>query len=230
VNNFSNENATIPFIQGSKEYLQIFLKRTMKIKKVFALFLIVVLAEVVFACFSCECPKAITNYYNLKFLSVSNLYRNADTLRETTTPEILAKNYGLRLKIRGEKVAYTKPSGSLFITSAYACDCIGRVDIANEYIETIKIFTINNYDSIHASGSDVSEYFKVFDRSYNKPSDIPFFLKRQNDLFVDYDGEIGIDLVLETAPILKSKHQFNIEILLSNGLVLKAQTTLIGLN
>ena len=130
--------------------------------------------------------------------------------------------------------ACLKQTNSFFIQSTYATsvpDCYDYIYSAIDSIESIKIFTLNNFDNQHSENSDITDCFRVA-RAY---SSIEEYVKNINYTYECDDFEtlpwkdIMIDLLLMTAPTTTNNQQFKVQIKLSDGRILEQQTSEIEL-
>jgi hypothetical protein len=146
---------------------------------------------------------------------------------ESDSSQLNKNAYGIRIYLVREQVSYTKPNSSIFIQSAYAVDCFCPTNtyLARDSILSIKIFTVNDFDSQHAANSDVTDYFKII-HSYqsieNYVANIQYTFGEYRDSLAD--SEFQIDVLLMTAPTTNNKQQFTVQVALSDGRILEQQT------
>ena len=204
----------------------------MKKKLIILFFLLVPIASVIFhSCWSCD-PQ-ISVIYSHKTLLVKNLDNSKEKPIETEALQINKNAYGIRLYLEREKfvVACAKPANSFFIQSAYAAvdppDCPDYNFSANDTIISIKISTLNNFDNQHLENSDVTDYFKVA----GSFSTIESYVANMHYTFEDYvefekswGKEVVIDFLLMSAPTANNKQQFEVQVALSDGRILKQKT------
>jgi hypothetical protein len=205
----------------------------MKKKLIILFFLLVPISSVIFhACCPCDVETQRRNYSH-KALLLKNLDNSGEKAIETEALQLNKNAYGIRLYLEREKivVARTKSINSFFIQSAYAtsCECPPEfLYYPNDSIVSIKIFTVNNFDNQHLENSDVTDYFRVAG-SY---STIESYVAKMRYTFAsDYaygfeywEQEFKLDLLLMTAPTANNKQQFEIQVALSDGRILKQQT------
>ena len=192
--------------------------------------LIFLLVPIVNVFYSCVC-NITTKYgsYSHKTLLLINLDNSGEHALETESLQINKNAYGIRLYLKREKnaVACTQQIQSIFVQSAYATS----VECPPEYIYSptdsivsIKIFTVKNFDNQHAENSEITDYFRV-DHPYSTVENYVATMQYTYEDDFEYWGqELKIDLLLMTAPAGNNKQQFEVQITLSDGRVLKQQT------
>lgn len=189
------------------------------------------LIEVLVACCDCYDP-VYFNYTNCS-MSISNL-DNTGAEPVVTEPNTISKDaYGIRVEIyRNEDICKVKPNPSLVFQSAYAmsCDCPPEFEYtALDSITDIKITSLNDFDSEHLANADVTEYFYVSSgREFTEVS--KFVENMHSTLYYSFDPGFEFDLLLMLPPTLGPEHQFSIEVELSDGRILNAQTEVLELN
>ena len=201
----------------------------MKKKLIILFFLLVPIASVLFhACCPCDVETQHGNYSH-KAIFLKNLDNRGEKAIESESLQLNKNAYGIRLYLTREKnvVACVKQMNSFFIQSAYAtsCECPPEfLYFPSDSIVSIKIFTVNNFDNQHSENLDITDYFKVAG-SY---STIGSYVANMNYTYADdfeYRGqELTLDLLLMTAPTANNKQQFEIQVTLSDGRILKQQT------
>lgn len=152
----------------------------------------------------CICDPVKNGKYDYTALKTTNLAIsiNGDT---TFTSNILAtdsveqKQFGIRFELEYKIIAAALKK-SMWINSAYACDCaLSRFFIADS-ITSISLVTLNNLDYSHPAGSDVTDYFLTPFYLYN-PKRISFYnILNLNQLNKEYNpnptGTVPYDLHL----------------------------------
>jgi len=208
------------------------------IKKVAFLIFLPMIAEVVIAC--CDCGVPLLKNYSNQFLAVDNLDNSGEEPVVTTLPTVPKLAYGVRIYIKREIVACNHPVTPGFIQSAYAfsCDCPPALQIAaKDSIVAINLLSAYDFDADHVAGSDVTEYFRVFEyRSFRTVNE---YLEDQNG-FDDHtisrwtlEDESQLDfkltMLLMKAPAIQVSNKFRIRVAFSDGRVLEQETTAIDL-
>ena len=202
----------------------------MKKKLVILFFLLVPIVGVVFhSC--CDCKEETQHgNYSHKTMFLKNLDNSGAEIIESEALQLNKNAYGIRLYLEREKVVVAcvkKQINSIFIPSAYAtsCDCPPEfLYFANDSIVSIKIFTINDFDNQHLENSDVTDYFKVAGSFSTIESYVANMYYTYADDFVYWGRELKLDLLLMTAPTANNKQQFEIQVALSDGRILKQKT------
>ena len=204
----------------------------MKNKLIILFFLLVPVASALFyACCPCDVETQHSNYSH-KAIFLKNLDNSGEKAIESESLQLNKNAYGIRLYLEREKVvvARAKPINSIFFQSTYAtsCECPPEfLYFPSDSIVSIKIFTVNNFDSQHFENSDVTDYFRV-----GVSSTIESYVAKMRYTYasgyaygVEYwEKELKLDLLLMTAPIANNKQQFEIHVALSDGRILKQQT------
>ena len=99
------------------------------------------------------------------------------------------------------------------IKTANACHCVsGYSGSKTEKIKNFSITTINDFDSQHPAGSDISDLFNTID-SEGKLISFDEFIQNQTGLIKRH----WYSLKLKKAPVLNTEFNFKIEIELSTG-------------
>jgi len=201
----------------------------MKKKLIILFFLLVPIVSALFhACCPCDVQTQHKNYSH-KALYLKNLDNSGEKAIETELLQLNKNAYGIRIYLEREKVviARTKKINSIFIQSAYAtsCECPPEfLYFPNDSIVSIKIFTINNFDNQHSENSDITAYFRVAG-SYSTVESHVANMRYTYEYDFEYWGqELKLDFLLMTAPTANNKQQFEIQVTLSDGRILKQQT------
>ena len=201
----------------------------MKKKLIILFFLLVPIASVLFhACCPCDVETQHRNYSH-KAIFLKNLDNSGEKIIESESLQLNKNAYGIRLYLTREKnvVACTKQMNSFFIQSAYATSCKCPPEFLyfpSDSIVSIKIFTVNNFDNQHSAGSDVTDYFRVSGSFSVIESYVANMYYTYADDFEYWGQEINLGLLLMTAPTTNNKHQFEIQVTLSDRRILKEQT------
>ena len=204
-------------------------------KKLIILFLLLVpIASLFYSCWECD-PTAPASYSH-KTLLLKNLDNSGERAVETESLQINKNAYGIRLFLTREQsfVASVKQINSFFIQSVYATsvpDCYKYLYSAIDRIESIKIFTLKNFDNQHSANSDVTDYFKEA-QTY---SSVEKYVKNLNYSYEwnEFDTfpwkELIANLMLMAVPTTTGNQQFKIQVKLSDGRILEQQTSEIEL-
>ena len=196
----------------------------MKINKIILLCLLPLMAEVLFAC--CDCDEASRYRYKFNQMFVYNLDNSGKDAIETSASETGKASYGIRIKFTTLMAAIPASSKSVFLYSSQASECCPPYS-PSEFIGSLKIISIYDFNESHKSGSEVTEYFSSFysNRYYANSTILESGLLEYN---LDEQKNIRIDLLLMTKPSA-AKQQFRVEIKFQGGRELKETTPLINL-
>lgn len=192
--------------------------------------LLIPMVDLFYSCCNCD---VITIYksYSHQTLSLKNLDNSGEQAMESDSLQLNKNAYGIRLYLIREEVVtaqHTQRNRSFLIPSVYAmkCECAPEcVYSAKDSILSIKIVTLHKFDDQHPENSDITDYFKIAHTyssvknyvatlHYTYPYDILAFL----------DKELKIDLLLMAAPETTENQQFEVQLVLSDGRILKQQT------
>jgi hypothetical protein len=215
---------TIPGLFFQTVFLLTDQNNTMKMRKVLILLLLPFIAQVIFV--SCNCPEPLIEYYSNKNFILSNLDNSGKRAVIATRDSVPRAAFGLRLQLNREKTAFYKPVQSAFFQSAYAFSrgCPPPQIIPRDSITSLKVLTLNDFNASHLSGSEVSVYFKVFERNSFTP--IEEYIKQYKTiLYSDEQLEEKLDLLLMTPPVLNKHHQFKVVISMSDGRLIELFST-----
>ena len=201
----------------------------MKKKLIILFFLLVPIANVFFhSCCPCDVETQRRNYSH-KTIFLKNLDNSDEKAIESESLQLNKNAYGIRLYLEREKVvtACAKRINSIFIQSAYAtsCECPPEfLYFPSDSIVSIKIFAVNNFDNQHSENTDITHYFRVA----GSFSTVENYVANMNYTYADdfeyWGQELELDLLLMTAPTANNKQQFEIQVTLSDGRILKQQT------
>jgi hypothetical protein len=163
---------------------------------------------------------------------LKNLDNSGVQVIETESLQINKNAYGIRLYLTREKyaIARTQRLNSIFIQSAYATsiECPPEYMYSpNDSIVFVKILTINDFDNKHSENSDITDYFRV-SHSYSTVENYVANMRYTYGDNLEFEQsrgqEIEIDLLLMTVPTTNNRQQFEVQVALSDGRILKQQT------
>lgn len=202
-------------------------------KKLKVLFLVLVFplfGQVLVSC--CECMDSSFLSYTNCSISTLNLDNSGISPQIASSNSIPKDAFGLRLVLlRSEDVCEHKHSNSIFIQSAYAlsCDCPPKFEYQPlNIIKSLKINTQNDFDSIHPSGSDITELF--FEFKENRFTSLDDFVENLDTVIPNFlDPIFEFDLLLMSSPTIGQDHEFQVSIELSDGRTLNAKTGILKL-
>lgn len=194
------------------------------------------IAEVVIAC--CDCGVPLLKNYSNQFLAVDNLDNSGEEPVVTTLPTVPKLAYGIRIYIKREIVACNRTVTPGLFPSAYAysCECPPSLQIAaKDSIVAITILSTFDFDANHAAGSDVTEFFSIFQHrtfrtvdeyledpnGYDKHDISNWTLQDESQL------DFELTMLLMKAPAIQVSNKFMIRVAFSDGRVLEQETTAI---
>ncbi len=204
-------------------------------KNVLRIICLLLLPIVIDSMTCCDCPDSERNqanftYCGIELFNLDNSGRHAVIAASNSIPRAA---YGMRIKVDRKKVERddelcNRGCRSWFGTAAYAtsCDC-GWDTIYSPVVEIrkAKIITLNEFDTSHSAGDDITSYFHFFSgRTYNPVTDV-FKKKLEETNYYDNEGlNKEIDFLLMTSPTSMTECSFQVVIELSDGRVLEAIT------
>jgi len=206
----------------------------MKKKLIILFFLLVPIVNGLFqSCCDCNVETKHENYSH-KAMFLKNLDNSGENAIESESLQLNKNAYGIRLYLEREKIviACAKRINSIFIQSAYAtsCECPPEfLYYPSDSIMSIKIFTVNHFDNQHSNNSDITDYFRVSGSYSTVENHVANMHYTYADDFEYWGQGLKLDLLLMTAPTANNKQQFEIQVALSDGRILKQQTTEIEL-
>ncbi len=189
----------------------------MKTKRIIALMLLPLLLDVlIVSC--CDCAPPENTIYTHCSLNIENLSNSGPKTEVSTENEISKHAFGIRLTISRKENICINQHLPLFSSSAYAfdCDCDRILFQPLDSIKSIEVFTVNDFDSTHLTGSNVSDYFRVYHSGGFYP--IHEFIKNldfEESNFLDTIQQF--DLLLVRPPQIHIDHQFKVELELTDG-------------
>ena len=184
------------------------------------------LLDVFYSCCNCN-DDVVDHYYSFSDFSVKNIDNSGQNPLESEQEEINKNAYGIRLYINKELLSNSEKSTNnkcyLFSSSAYAfsCDCdFSSYNLVNP-IQSIKIFTLQDFNNEKLANSDISEYFNVI-HTYKTVEES---IEDINKVFNRTSLDIFVDYLLMNAPSPENiNHQFRVEITLENEEIINLET------
>jgi hypothetical protein len=195
----------------------------MKIKKILFLLLFPVIAELAISCGDCNCEEIVFLKYSNKSISLENIDNSGESSVVTSSDSALKTAYGIKLQLTREQTACGKEHGFVFFPSAYAkCDCPSPNQfLPKDSITSIKVFSLNAFDSDHGANADVSAYFKAYrsDHSFISLGEFPKYsnMVLENETYFT----MSVNLLLMTAPAMNTQHAFKVQLTLTDGRILE---------
>lgn len=201
----------------------------MKIKKIIIIFLFALIVQLIVSCCG-GCGEPLELHYTNKEIIISSLDNRGEVPLVSSSTTFIKTAYGIRINFTRENIACIKKTNTFFIQSANALSCKCPPDhyLPRDSITSLKIFTLNDFDSNHSANSDISDYFKVFKKNTFTP--ISSYLKNSDSsLYYNQGYNQDTDILLMSPPTINNKHKFKVQIILSDGRVLEQETLLIEL-
>jgi len=170
-------------------------------------------------------------HYTNVGIFVNNLDNSGKEAVATISDSIPRQAYGFRLHLIREKLAVNNSPQYLFSQSVYADNLSSNYYNSDCYpidsIVSFKIFTGYDFDSTHPANADVSDYFKVCDG--NSFITVKDYFSFTSWVYPAYELQTDIEILLMTTPTINTRHQFKIQVKLSDGRVLEQATPIVHL-
>ena len=127
-------------------------------RKIGVLLILFVVSLTIETCINCKCPKIKSFEYSISSFNIIQ----SDLIGINVPPEC-RKDFAIWFVFETENtaIANCKPVNSLFMQSAYACDCSGDMYYPKDKIVSIQVFSDKDFDETHPAGSDIAEFFKI---------------------------------------------------------------------
>ncbi len=195
------------------------------LKKILIICLAYLVIALAFSCHPCRCNSK-NYYFNFvdTYSSILSYEFPADaafTQNETDAMSLSFGTYGINIGMKGELASlYQKQSCFSLINTAMACDCNEDSYSANDPISSMKIYTVNDFDDTHLSGSDVTEYFVQLQKAYNpiriEKNTVEVMLHKQ--LFdMGYGMHRAYAIYLDKNPTINNTVVFEVKVTLESG-------------
>lgn len=202
-----------------------------RITKIALIIVFAFLLELVNSC--CDCPETKYFYYSNCSLTVKNLDNSGKEPIISQNNIIPKEAFGIRISIgRSENVCEVKSNSFSLMQSAYGYDCFCPSEfewLPLDSIVSVNVITDYDFNSEHEAGTDVSEYFFVY--GGGEFAAIDEYIGVLKNILYDFNNpEFVFDLLLMTPPTMGTVHQFDVNIELSDGRILNAQTETMELN
>lgn len=194
------------------------------IKKIFFVFALALISQLIVSCVNCNCLPIKTVYYTNTALLLRNMDFSLAEPKISNAAIISGANYGIQIQLQTEIIVLNKKQIRFgLMQAAYACSCPEDDFIAKDNIASLKIFSNNDFDATHPKNTDLSLYFKA--KRNNAMVTITDYIAAIKDQFDVYPNNFYEGVFLQTMPTLNKKHRFKIVITLTDGRVLEAETT-----
>lgn len=195
--------------------------------KILLLLLALPLLDVMYAC--CNCNELLEEkfFVNSGF-SIKNI-DNSGVEPILSDEQSINKNaFGIRFNVNRQIISSIKGEAyqSLFSQGAYAFSCDCGPDVTYDpvdKVESIKIITINNFNSDKPANSDITEYF----RTKKKYLEVDEVVQKLNSFYAySLQESEYFDLLLMVAPSDSNiEHEFKLIITFENKPTVELQTT-----
>lgn len=131
----------------------------MKLARILCWLLFPLVVGVVQSC--CYCEGEVEYKFEVSSTDVYNLDNSGIEPKITDADTISKAAYGIELKLTTAKITKADVHPFSFINSASAmkCVCYSFSGTSKDSVLSIKIFTVNDFDTSHKAGSDVTAIF-----------------------------------------------------------------------
>lgn len=200
----------------------------MKITKIGIILSIIFIARLVASC--CSCGELTEFFYLYKEVSIQNLDNSGEKAVIGSSEAIPKEAFGLSATISLQRVTdhLTPREISFAKANATSCICLEETFVPSKKIVSIKIFSVNPFQSDIPANSDVSSRF-VVDTS-DEFTSIENYLKQLNNRYDYYlPDKVNFDLLLLQTPPQTGEFSFRIEITFSDDSVLESYSPLVRL-
>lgn len=193
------------------------------IKKVFVLLLLPLMVELLVSC--CDCTEPDLFRYTNEGLTVQHLDNRGREPVVSSDNIVLKKAYGLRVTITGKQVVRAaRPSFFISRSYAFSCGC----DPSPQYhpidsVLAFRIITLDDFDVTHPAGADITSYFKVF--RGNGYADLEGMFSHARVVYRKPDLDDSFNALLMEPPPQSGHYRFRVEVELSDGRLLQAETS-----
>lgn len=200
----------------------------MRIKKIALVLFAGFTLRLIVSC--CDCQLPVEYKYTFDCIETFHL-DNAGKVPSIVEKGVIRKEaYGLQIEFSLLQLACNKPFRFSAFNAAYATSCACPPEIqylAQDTISAIRVKNLNDFDQSHPANSDISDYFKVLD--YDKYITFQELIAAPETLYVEKPVKDSIQLFLMQPPTQTGEHRFQVEFLLSNGMILTTVTSPINL-
>lgn len=195
--------------------------------KILLLLLALPLLDVMYACCNCNVLLEEKFFVNSGF-SIKNIDNSGVEPILSDAQSINKNAFGLRFNVNRQIISSIKNETyqTLFSQGAYAFSCDCGPDVTYDpvdKVESIKIITLNNFNSEKPANSDVTEYFRT-QKNYLEVDEI---VRKLNSFYFDSLQETEyFDLLLMVSPSDGNiEHQFKLIITFENKPTVELLTT-----
>jgi Domain of unknown function (DUF5034) len=174
----------------------------------------------------CPCEKPMFFNYTNKIIRTENIDNAGLNPIVSTSDSIVKTAFGVRINIKREKIAALTAKKNCRTVYATSCECPPVIQfLPKDSIKSVKIFALNYFDKSHLVGSDISEYFKLFEKLKFSFENIETFPQKLNStLYDESEFQSNNDLLLMTPPEKTGKFIFKIQFILSDNKLIEFNT------
>ncbi len=196
------------------------------LKKILIICLAYLVIALAFSCHPCRCDNKDVIFKFIELNTFPSTYEfpndSTYTINNTYRDSMQYGTYGIIFEMDKEEVVFQKNNHSCvsLFSSAYACSCIEPTFTTNDPIISVEIFTKNDFDSSHLSGSNITEYFTILEYSY-----IPLTITKKSISEIishyyknsDYRLLSALQIYLDKNPIINNTVAFEVKVMLESG-------------
>ena len=179
------------------------------------------LAIVVSGC--CNCPELPVRYFRWSGVSLKNFSHaySADSIVYPvydTSVDFRYRNYTLGVMMEHVLLTSNCRSRNYLLNEADACKCSPQAYSTSRPVIDVRVFTVNNYDSQHPSGTEITDRFGS--RSYvgGNPKGIGPLELPLNQMHFDFDvPHYPLELYMAKRPDSGTIQQFRVRVTLQDS-------------
>ena len=186
------------------------------------------LAVVISGC--CNCPSAPTHNFRWTTLTTSTHgYTILD--REVSYPDDTCVDFSdsalvIRAELGYELLAAQQAKPFSLFNQAYACSCVDGFYKFERSLSSLKVLTLQPFDTQHPAMSDVTEYFKSKRFTNNGyPDGLGDLNLRLENSSIYEMPDSKFDLYLDRKPVPGADYQFRIVLTLNDGSTIESTTS-----
>jgi hypothetical protein len=201
--------------------------------KILIIVVFTTILRIVTSCCNCE---NVFFSFNYETLQIGNIDNSGQWSRPTESNDMSKNGVAFEVSIIGKSIAQSlvKPVDFWSFNTAVAqsCDCDDRY-VGNQLIKSVKIITIHNLNADYTANEEVTPLFLAnncldCDDIGTFYITIPELIKRLNPESI-YNQPVNKFLIYLKVPVENTKAQFQVEVELTDGRRLTAQTALINI-
>lgn len=193
----------------------------MNLRKVAVVFSIPFVVNLILSC--CNCLETSHIEYANCGLSLAVLDNSGRAPVVSTSNEIDKDAFGIRVRVSRKEGICLRKINPVLMASAFATSCECPPELLFHPIDSIvsvKVITIHDFDTKHRANADISDLFNILSWSEFQSID-EYVGSLSNELYRREELELSFHLLLMFPPENIGAHQFEVQISLSDGRVLK---------